>query len=224
MLRKVLATSLLISSGLAYPTDSKHRPNATSLEWAPCDLDFPSTTQIVISEHREPLFCANLSVPLDYTNSGNGKTIDLQLIKVKANKEPFRGSVLTNPGGPGGSGVDWIAVEGPSFRNDLGGYHDVIGFDPRYDVPSKPSLTTILTMTVVVLVEPYRFSAFHQTLQPPRLSALSTTSPYRKTMRTRRSSRRHGMTAEFTLRSALTHLEMRTLGPTLTHLLWPVTC
>lgn len=131
MLRKVLTTSLLISSGLAYPTDDKHKPNATSLEWAPCDLDFPSADQEVIAKHGEPLFCANLSVPLDYSNEKDGRTIDLQLIKIKATNEPFRGSVLTNPGGPGGSGVDWLAGEGPSLRDDLGGHHDVIGFDPR---------------------------------------------------------------------------------------------
>jgi hypothetical protein len=132
MLRKVLASSTLILSGLAYPTDDKYKPNATSLEWAPCDLEFSSADQAVIAKHGEPLFCANLSVPLDYSNEKDDRSIDLQLIKVKATKEPFKGSILTNPGGPGGSGVDWIAGEGPSFRDDLGGYHDVIGFDPRY--------------------------------------------------------------------------------------------
>ena len=101
------------------------------MEWALCDLDLPSTYQEVIAKHKEPLFCATLSVPLDYGNEKDDRTVDLQLIKIKANKEPFKGSVLTNPGGPGGSGVDWIAAQGPSFRDALGGYHDVIGFDPR---------------------------------------------------------------------------------------------
>ncbi|KAF2629121.1 alpha/beta-hydrolase [Macroventuria anomochaeta] len=131
MLLKVLATSLLLSPVLAYPTDGHYNSNTTALEWVPCDLDFPSSVQEEIDVHKEPIFCANLSVPLDYTSRENGKTIDLQLIKIKATKEPFKGSVLTNPGGPGGSGVDWIASDGPSIRDDLGGYHDVIGFDPR---------------------------------------------------------------------------------------------
>ncbi len=131
MLGQILATSLLVVSGLAHPTDTNNKPESTSLEWAPCSLQFPSTTKQVIAKHAEPLFCANLSVPLDYTERKNGKTINLQLIKVKANKGPFKGSILTNPGGPGGSGVDWIAREGPLYRDDLGGYHDIIGFDPR---------------------------------------------------------------------------------------------
>lgn len=131
MLKTVLASSLLIASGLAYPTDGHHKPNVTSLDWTPCDLDFPSTVKSIIAKHKEPLYCATLPVPLDYTDSDNGKTVALQLIKVKANKEPFMGSILTNPGGPGGSGVDWIAGSGPQYRDDLGGFHDIIGFDPR---------------------------------------------------------------------------------------------
>lgn len=131
MLRTTIVNALLLSSGLAYPADHPDKHNATSVQWAPCDLDFPSTDQQVIAAHGEPLFCANLTVPLDYTNSKDDRSINLQLIRIKATKEPFKGSVLTNPGGPGGSGVDWIAREGPSFRDDLGGYHDVIGFDPR---------------------------------------------------------------------------------------------
>lgn len=131
MLGTVLAASLLASSGLAYPTDTTPKPNATSLEWAPCDLDFPSYTKEIIAKNNESIYCANLTVPLDYTEPEDERTINLQLIKIKATNEPFKGSILTNPGGPGGSGVDWIATEGPKYRDALGGFHDVIGFDPR---------------------------------------------------------------------------------------------
>ena len=132
MFTKTLASSLLISAGLAYPTDAGYNTNTDSLDWAPCDLDFPSTYKTVIADSGEPLFCATLTVPLDYTDdSEDGETIDLQLIKVKANKQPFKGSILTNPGGPGGSGVEFIALSGSKFRDDLGGFHDLIGFDPR---------------------------------------------------------------------------------------------
>lgn len=128
MLRKVIATSLLISSALAYPTGDK--PNAT-IHWAPCHLDFPKSLQSLVDAHNETLDCATLTVPLDYSSPDDDRTIDLQLIRVKATKEPFKGSILTNPGGPGGSGVQEIAIGGPGYRDDLGGHHDVIGFDPR---------------------------------------------------------------------------------------------
>ena len=132
MFTKILASSLLISVGSAYPTDAGYNTNTDSLDWAPCDLDFPSTYKAVIEKNGEPLFCATLTVPLDYTDdSEDGETIDLQLIKVKATKQPFKGSILTNPGGPGGSGVELIATLGSQYRDDLGGFHDLIGFDPR---------------------------------------------------------------------------------------------
>lgn len=131
MFHEAITAFLLLTAILAYPTNDHRKHNATSLLWALCDLDFPSDIQELITSHGEDLFCANLTVPLDYTSLEHNRTLDLQLIKIKANKRPFKGSVLTNPGGPGGSGVNWIADEGPSIRDDLGGHHDVIGFDPR---------------------------------------------------------------------------------------------
>jgi hypothetical protein len=131
MLRSVLAASLFTSLGLAYLTDNPQNSDETSLEWLPCDLEFPSSTKKQIATHGEPIFCATLPVPLDYTSPEKDRSLDLQLIRVKANKEPFKGSVLMNPGGPGGSGVEFVATGGPSIRDDLGGHHDVIGFDPR---------------------------------------------------------------------------------------------
>lgn len=131
MLRSVLVTSLLASLSLAYPIDNPQSFNESSLEWLPCDLDFPPSTKQQIAAHREPIFCAKLPVPLDYKSPEKERSLNLQLIKIKATKAPFKGSVLTNPGGPGGSGVEFIALDGPSIRDDLGGHHDVIGFDPR---------------------------------------------------------------------------------------------
>lgn len=129
MLQKVIATSLLISSALAYPTDD--RRNAATLKWAPCNLDFPESYDPIITPRNDSLDCATLSVPLDYSNPKDSRSIDLQLIRQKATKEPFKGSVLTNPGGPGGSGVEDIAISGSLHSEYVGGHHDVIGFDPR---------------------------------------------------------------------------------------------
>lgn len=128
MLREIVASSLLVTA-LAYPTDDKH--NATALNWAPCALDFPGYIEELVDARNETLDCATLAVPLDYTDVDSGRTIDLQLIRAKANKAPFLGSVLTNPGGPGGSGVEDVALGGLFYRDTLGGQHDVIGFDPR---------------------------------------------------------------------------------------------
>lgn len=131
MLRELSVAVLAVSSCLAHPTIDLNERARSEIEWAPCDLDFDPNTQKAIEAHGQPIFCTTLSVPLDYTEPSNGRELELQLIKVQATKQPYKGSILTNPGGPGGSGVQYIAVEGPSIRDDFGGYHDVIGFDPR---------------------------------------------------------------------------------------------
>ena len=51
--------------------------------------------------------CAQLTVPVDYANP-SGATIELALLKVPASSASDRvGSLVVNPGGPGGSGVDY---------------------------------------------------------------------------------------------------------------------
>jgi hypothetical protein len=71
-------------------------------------------------------------VPTDYTNAENGVTLDLQLVTFEATKEPFKGSIIMNLGGPGMSGVEEIASKGPIYFDVFGGHYNVIGFDARY--------------------------------------------------------------------------------------------
>jgi pimeloyl-ACP methyl ester carboxylesterase len=75
--------------------------------------------------------CARLPVPLDYSG-GSAKTISLELVKVhdKDNTAGL-GSLLVNPGGPGGSGVELALGLLGELSPDLLGRFDLIGFDPR---------------------------------------------------------------------------------------------
>ncbi|KAM5543356.1 hypothetical protein V8D89_003230 [Ganoderma adspersum] len=41
-----------------------------------------------------------------------------------------RGSVLVNPGGPGGSGTELVGVLGQNLSTIVGDKFDVLGFDP----------------------------------------------------------------------------------------------
>lgn len=86
---------------------------SSTLNWKPCDLDLSDEIKAVM---RERGYCATLEVPLDYTNPQSDKTVELQLIRFNATKEPFKGSVLWNPGGPGISGIETFATLGPDFR------------------------------------------------------------------------------------------------------------
>lgn len=76
------------------------------------------------------LGCATATAPLDWDDPSAGE-IDLALVRHVATGERL-GSLLVNPGGPGGSGYDFIhdsldyAVGQP-----LQEHFDVVGFDPR---------------------------------------------------------------------------------------------
>ncbi|RDW58803.1 hypothetical protein BP6252_13279 [Coleophoma cylindrospora] len=69
--------------------------------------------------------------PLDYTEL-SGPRVSIPLIKVAA-KNPlnYLGMVLTNPGGPGSSGINQIAQSGETFQSIVGANYDIISFDPR---------------------------------------------------------------------------------------------
>ena len=58
---------------------------------------------------RPDTYLGKLAVPLDYTlPQSKSKTLTLNILKVKATKEPKLGSVLTNWGGPGLPATDWL--------------------------------------------------------------------------------------------------------------------
>ena len=73
-------------------------------------------------------------VPLDYTNP-QGDALAIALLQIPANvstSDPaYRGSILINPGGPGGSGVDFALLLGSPTQTLVGADFDIIGFDPR---------------------------------------------------------------------------------------------
>ena len=76
------------------------------------------------------LRCATVKVPLDYTNP-TGPTIDVAINEVPARQPSERiGPLLVNPGGPGGSGLEFVAggLDLPAAIFDR---FDIIGFDPR---------------------------------------------------------------------------------------------
>lgn len=82
-------------------------PSKSQIKWGKCNLDWGKDTDDAIYGEVE---CATLKAPLDYTKPNNGKTIDLQLARVKAKTQPAKGSVFWNPGGPGSSAVEYLVT------------------------------------------------------------------------------------------------------------------
>ena len=80
--------------------------------------------------------CATLTVPLDYSQPG-GATIKLAVLKLPASGQRI-GSMVTDPGGPGASGVDFARQARAIFSDSLREHYDVVGFDPRGVQRSSP--------------------------------------------------------------------------------------
>ncbi|MFC5661864.1 alpha/beta hydrolase [Kitasatospora misakiensis] len=96
------------------------------LAWAACQDD-PKTEKI----DESAVQCAALKVPLDYANP-TGDTLDVAVVRSPAGKPDQRiGSVVIDPGGPGGSGVRMIQRSPKQFEGAVGERYDTVGFDPR---------------------------------------------------------------------------------------------
>lgn len=94
-----------------------------SLSWAPCHGSFD---------------CATLTVPVDYAEP-DGATLGLSLVRSSAREPEARiGSLVMNPGGPGGSGVDYVLAAQYVLDRSVRDRYDVIGFDPRGVARSQP--------------------------------------------------------------------------------------
>jgi pimeloyl-ACP methyl ester carboxylesterase len=87
----------------------------------------------------QPFQCATAVVPLDY-DKPRGRQITLALARLPASDPSRRiGSLFLNPGGPGGSGVDFLFGAGPFLYSDeVRARFDLVGFDPRGIMRSTP--------------------------------------------------------------------------------------
>lgn len=82
--------------------------------------------------------CADVEVPMDYADP-TGERIELALKRVLAGNPGERlGSLLINPGGPGGSGKSLVDSASLVLSADIVNVYDVVGFDPRGVGDSTP--------------------------------------------------------------------------------------
>ncbi|MEU9042475.1 MULTISPECIES: alpha/beta fold hydrolase [unclassified Kitasatospora] len=107
---------------------------AQRLAWQPCDGGFECTT---------------FRVPLDYDRPGDG---ELTLAAARAAAEPSAtgagtgagshdprlGSLLLNPGGPGGSAVEYLESAARTYDLGVRARYDLVGLDPRGVGRSSP--------------------------------------------------------------------------------------
>ena len=119
------------ASAMAAPTSQVALDDTVpvpEIDWHPCK-----------AADRQGMDCARYKVPRDY-DKPNGKHIGIKLVRIPAaNQAEKLGTIFLNPGGPGGSGVDFIVGAGPFlFTPEVREVYDLIGFDPRGIARSKP--------------------------------------------------------------------------------------
>ncbi|MFE3203449.1 alpha/beta hydrolase [Embleya sp. NPDC059237] len=103
------------------------------ISWKAC-TDDPKTKKKDEREFR----CGTFKVPLDYTAPG-GRSLDIAVMQHPAAKPDRRiGSLVLNPGGPGGSGQDFVKYGFADFDGPLHDRYDILGFDPRGVADSAP--------------------------------------------------------------------------------------
>ncbi|AOR32943.1 proteinase [Streptomyces fodineus] len=83
--------------------------------------------------------CATMKAPLDYANPGAGD-VRLAVARKKATgKGKPLGSLLVNPGGPGGSAVGYLeSYAGVGYPADVRARYDMVAVDPRGVARSEP--------------------------------------------------------------------------------------
>ncbi|GAA4907426.1 alpha/beta hydrolase [Streptomyces coeruleoprunus] len=83
--------------------------------------------------------CATLRAPLDYADPGAGQ-VKLAVARIKATGPGKRlGSLLVNPGGPGGSAVGYLqGYAGIAYPAPVRARYDMVAVDPRGVARSEP--------------------------------------------------------------------------------------
>jgi pimeloyl-ACP methyl ester carboxylesterase len=79
--------------------------------------------------------CTTLTVPLDYRHPA-GKTLQIAVVRQQSSGS-YEGSLIVNPGGPGGSGVTFVEEDASAF-SQLTDHFDLVSFDPRGVGQSDP--------------------------------------------------------------------------------------
>jgi pimeloyl-ACP methyl ester carboxylesterase len=133
----------LVLATITIPPVARAQTPVAQLDWRPCDTSpaDPATPFATPDASPPGLDCASLAVPLDYAHP-DGPRITLGINRLKAKDSQARiGSLVFDPGGPGGSGgqlVAFAALGAPLFSDAVRDRFDLIGLDPRGVGASTP--------------------------------------------------------------------------------------
>ena len=122
-----LCAVLLAGCGLVPVPDTTSTPDTNGVTSA--QLPFYGQ-KLVWRDCQGGFRCATAKAPEDWTDPG-GRSISLALIMHPASGDRT-GTLFTNPGGPGVSGVDFLRTGLTAFYDqDLIDHYDIVAWDPR---------------------------------------------------------------------------------------------
>ncbi|HEY3556294.1 MAG TPA: alpha/beta hydrolase [Kribbella sp.] len=111
-------------------TVAQAKSDVPEIAWGGCGTD----------PKLKPFQCATVEVPTDYDRP-HGPTTTIALTRLPAGDPAHKiGTLFTNPGGPGGSGVDLVQQLGQQiYTPEVRAKFDILGFDPRGVSRSDPA-------------------------------------------------------------------------------------
>ncbi|RFU71951.1 hypothetical protein TARUN_10311 [Trichoderma arundinaceum] len=135
LFRQLIQAAAFASAASAASAASEPDP-AAEYDWA----SIVPSRDLEYHDCYDGFKCARLTVPLDWRNASDGRTVAIAMVKLPAvvpDDDPtFGGSIFLNPGGPGASGVDYavkrasttqkLLVDKPGVR-----HYEIVSFDPR---------------------------------------------------------------------------------------------
>lgn len=139
-LRSAISIALSLVLVLSACTETVSSPKSADSTGVATELKRFYEQSIDWSKCSSRVYCGEMSVPLNWADP-TGETIRIAVAYQPAKSAKPKGSIIFNPGGPGGSGVDFL-TSSPDYvaTENLQESFNIVGFDPRGVQNSTPKI------------------------------------------------------------------------------------
>ncbi len=149
---------MLAAAGLLVGCTTDSAPSAGEAEApsvAPADLGAYYQQDLRWSSCGGQFECTTLRVPRDYDDPAGSGDLDVEVVRLPASGGDRLGSLVVNPGGPGGSGVEYARAARAIVTGQVLDAYDIVGFDPRGVGSSDPvDCVTDAELDVLIAADP----------------------------------------------------------------------
>ena len=112
------------------------------------------TSDIAWTECGVGFECGTFEVPYDYSDPDIGQFVLPVKRRLADDPEHRIGSLLINPGGPGGSALEWAEYADSVFSGSLLEVFDIVAWDPRGVGESQPAVDCVDTFDDYFALDP----------------------------------------------------------------------